>query len=128
MILKFFNRAAAIKPGLKLIILAGVLLVFGIVTTSRVIETNAGIDFYQFWGVGQAENISNGKLKSPYAEIYKYDNLFDAYVASSKDQRLQAANQVNHELNQIAVDPTGTPLFYSLFSFLPKDYSVAFNL
>jgi hypothetical protein len=83
-----------------------------------------GIDFYQFWGVSKAQELSNDKLKSPYDEHAKYAEVLTAYVDQLPNVRLKKANEHRHN----GFDLTGTPLFYAIFALLPMNYTFAFGV
>ena len=94
----------------------------GIVTISR-FQVAKGIDFYQYWGVGKAQEWSPSPLKSPSAEQDKYAEVLNAHVAGSSDLRLVKANKFRRSLQLLQ-----TPLCYSLFSLLPENFSFAFGI
>lgn len=79
-----------------------------------------GIDFYHYWGVAKAQQLSRGRLPSPYLDPSRYSNVLNQYVTTVTDKRLQGANAYRQKL-----DLTGTPLLYSAFSVLPQNYSNA---
>jgi hypothetical protein len=110
------------QPG-KTGILVAILLAFAALTVSVGNFRDAiGEDFYQYWGVEQAQKLSPRELKSPYVEPSRYAAVLNTYAAGSSDARLREASRYRHEL-----ELNQTPLCFSFFSFLPANYSLAFG-
>jgi hypothetical protein len=86
---------------------------------ARTFPTQAGIDFYHLWGVPMGQRASAVPI-SPYAATHEYAALLNALAEQSPSQALRNANRFKRE-----IAPTGTPLFYAAFSFLPDDYGAA---
>jgi hypothetical protein len=86
---------------------------------ARTFPTQVGIDFYHLWGVPMGQRASAVPI-SPYAETDDYAALLNILADTSTSEALRTAN---HFKRQIA--PTGTPLFYAAFGFLPDDYGAA---
>lgn len=82
-----------------------------------------GIDFYQYWGVGKAQEWSPSQLKSPAAEQERYAAVLNAQAARPADRRFVEANKIRHELQLVQ-----TPLCYSIFTLMPANFSLAFGL
>ncbi|MEM7066289.1 MAG: glycosyltransferase 87 family protein [Cyanobacteria bacterium P01_B01_bin.77] len=101
-------------------VLSLVLLVFISLNTWVERLPLAGIDFYHYWGVTKAQQLSPTSLQNPYASTGAYANVLNQHAATTDDQILQAANAYRRTL-----DLTGTPLLYTAFAFLPKNYSLA---
>ena len=79
-----------------------------------------GFDFYHYWGVAKAQQLSPEPLTSPYVAPDTYADILNQYTEKSSDQRLREANTYRRTL-----DLTGTPLLYSFFSILPENYTQA---
>ena len=110
---------------MKINILIIVLLAsLAIPSSIRNFMVSPGMDFYQFWGVSKAQELSNYKLKSPYDEHAKYAEVLTAHVDRSSDVRLKKAN--GYFSNDL--DLSGTPLFYLIFALLPVNYTSAFGI
>jgi hypothetical protein len=60
---------------------------------------------------------------SPYAETSRYAALLNTLADHSASEALRTANRFKRE-----IAPTGTPLFYASFAFLPDDYGRAHAL
>lgn len=86
---------------------------------ARSFPTQAGVDFYHLWGVPMGQRASAVAI-SPYAQTHEYAALLNTLSDSSGSQALRRANQFKRE-----IAPTGTPLFYAAFAFLPDDYAAA---
>jgi hypothetical protein len=86
---------------------------------ARTLPTQVGIDFYHLWGVPMGQRASAVPL-SPYAQTSEYAALLNVLADSSADPALRLANRFKRE-----IAPTGTPLFYAAFGFLPDDYGAA---
>lgn len=87
-------------------------------------QRNAGIDFYQYWAVGQ--KISQAKKINVYSNNIRrsWGTEFLERANNSKSQRfLMAANYRKF------LDTTASPFLYSLFGNLsPKDYDRAITI
>ena len=109
---------------MKINVLIIVLLACTAVSTSVTnFRAVAGIDFYQFWAVSKAQELSGYQLKNPYKEMTKYHDVLSEHAARSSDRHLKGANNFRKTLDLCA-----TPLFYSLFTWLPMNYTLAFGL
>jgi hypothetical protein len=109
---------------MKTTILVSVLLAFSALAVSiGNFRESAGVDFYQYWGVAKAQKWRGGKLKSPYVEPAQYAAVLNAHADGSSDSRLKKANQSRREL-----ELAQTPLCYTIFAFLPANYSLAFGI
>ena len=86
---------------------------------ARTFPTQVGIDFYHLWGVPMGQRASAVPL-SPYEDTADYAALLNVLADNSNSAPLRAANRFKRE-----IAPTGTPLFYAAFAFLPDDYGVA---
>ena len=86
---------------------------------ARTFPTQVGIDFYHLWGVPMGQRASAEPL-SPYAQTPQYAALLNVLADQSASAQLRAANRFKRE-----IAPTGTPLFYAAFAFLPDDYGSA---
>jgi hypothetical protein len=82
-------------------------------------DDQLGIDFYHLWGVGVAHARVGG---NPYADTQAYAASLNA-IAAGGSTRLKAVNAYRKR-----IEPTGTPLFYAVFSLLPADYDTAYGL
>lgn len=80
----------------------------------------AGIDFYHYWGVAKAPQLSALSLQNPYVSSGAYADVLNQHADTSGDQILKEANAYRRTL-----DLTGTPLLYTVFSVLPTNYSLA---
>jgi hypothetical protein len=89
---------------------------------ARTFPTQVGIDFYHLWGVPMGQRASAVAL-SPYANTADYAALLNVLADNSTSEALRAANRFKRE-----IAPTGTPLFYAAFGFLPDDYASAHTL
>jgi hypothetical protein len=110
------------KKNIQIVIVVLLACLAGIVTIGR-FQVAKGIDFYQYWGVGKAQQWSSSPLKSPAAEQDKYAEVLNAHVAGSSDLRLVMANKIRRDLQLLQ-----TPLCYSIFSLLPENFSFAFGI
>jgi hypothetical protein len=83
---------------------------------------NKGIDFYHYWGIATAQTlVPDQPLGSPYASDGQlYADRLNALADASNDRHFKGANAERR-----TIDPTGTPLFYLSFAWLPSDYSRA---
>lgn len=79
-----------------------------------------GIDFYHYWGVAKAQQLSPVRLASPYVQADAYAAVLNQHAASVNAPRLEAANAYRQSL-----DLTGTPLLYTFFATLPRNYGLA---
>ena len=86
---------------------------------ARTLPTQVGIDFYHLWGVPMGQRASPAP-PSPYAQTPEYAALLNTLADSSSDPAFRLANRFKRE-----IAPTGTPLFYAAFAFLPDDYGAA---
>ncbi len=82
----------------------------------------AGIDFYQFWGIPLAKEASSLQ-QTPYADPARYAQALNAMADSSGNPKLRSANRLRRDL-----EPMGTPFLYAAFSFFPRDYEIAQGL
>jgi hypothetical protein len=106
------------------LLLLAFLAVLALTETHSRFVNSPGVDFYHYWAVGKASRFSAEPLGSPYANRDAYAAALNARADSGQeDARFEAANRRRRQL-----DPTGTPLFYACFLFLPSDYSFAFAL
>ena len=114
------NSISSLKINLLIVLLLTYLTVF--INVGR-FEVSSGIDFYQYWGVGKAQEWSPATLKSPSAEQEKYAAVLNAYALRTADLHLVKANEIRRklQLNQ-------TPLCYSIFTFIPSNFSLAFGM
>lgn len=109
---------------MKINVLIIVLLACAAISTSvQNFKAVAGIDFYQFWAVSKAQELSGYQLENPYKEMTKYHDVLSKHVAHSSDRHLKGANNFRQTLDLCA-----TPLFYALFAWLPMNYTLAFGL
>jgi hypothetical protein len=101
-----------------------VVLVLALVTFKAYvfnIFSQPGIDFYHFWGVPTALQLSDYRLGSPYAHGEQYAQVLNGYAGNMRsDGLLTMANQ-----RRLVLDLTGSPLLYTLFAIVPRDYSRA---
>jgi hypothetical protein len=86
---------------------------------ARTLPTQVGIDFYHLWGVPMGQRAS-ATPPSPYAQTAEYAALLNTLADNSTDAAFRLANRFKRE-----IAPTGTPLFYAAFGFLPDDYGAA---
>jgi hypothetical protein len=86
---------------------------------SHVVPT-VGMDFYHLWGIFTAQELSGYRLGSPYTDPDRYASVLNAHADTSADRRLQAVNKQWRRLT-----PTGSPLLYASFFFMPLGYSSA---
>ncbi|QXE90468.1 glycosyltransferase family 87 protein [Geomonas subterranea] len=112
---------------LKLVLVAMVIL-GGIYSAWDKYETSIAIDFYQMWGIGNAMKASGGSLTSPYLAKDKYGKTLDKVCDATPDERLQAANKVNHQLYDFGLEPTASPLLFTVFALFPQDYSQSYGI
>ena len=107
------------KARLAFAALAMVLAIVVVADAARSFPTQAGIDFYHLWGVPMGQRASAAPL-SPYAQTGQYAQLLNVLAENSASEALRTANRFKRE-----IAPTGTPLFYAAFAFLPDDYGTA---
>ena len=79
-----------------------------------------GIDFYHYWGVAKAQQLSPSPLVSPYVAADTYADVLNQHVEMTEDPILKDANAYRRTL-----DLTGTPLLYTFFALLPERYTQA---
>lgn len=86
--------------------------------------TQPGLDFYHFWGVPAALELSGHRLGSPYARGEQYAQVLNDHAGTVLgDEKLARVNRERRTL-----DLTGSPLLYTAFAVLPKNYSTALGL
>ncbi len=86
--------------------------------------SNPGIDFYHFWNVPAALKLGGDRLANPYLRGDQYAQVLNEYSDTVlSDAKLTLANR-----HRRIPDLTGSPLLYTIFSVLPKDYSEALAL
>ena len=114
------NSISSMKIILLIVLLLACLIVF--INFER-FKVCSGIDFYQYWCVGKAQDWSPTPLKSPSGEQEKYAAVLNAYAQRSADLHLVKANGIrrNLKLNQ-------TPLCYLIFTLMPSNFSLAFGM
>jgi hypothetical protein len=94
--------------------------VAGLVTkATELFPGQVGMDFYQFWGVPAAKQLSTLR-DSPYADRDAYARVLNELSDASTSARLRMVNGMRRTLQ-----PLGTPFFYASFSALPVDYERA---
>jgi hypothetical protein len=81
-----------------------------------------GIDFYYFWGVPKAQQLSPVQLSSPYLYPDTYADVLNQYANRTNDKRLKSVNAYRQTL-----DMTATPLLYTFFASFPKSYTWALS-
>src|SRR5262245_29349217 len=102
-------------------VVAVALWIYGAGVFIQVFRIQAGIDFYHFWGVAEARQLSEEPLGSPYAaDAERYAAVLNAAADASSDKHLKRANAERR-----TIDPTATPLLYVLFGAVPGDYTRA---
>ncbi|HZZ94396.1 MAG TPA: glycosyltransferase 87 family protein [Usitatibacter sp.] len=75
------------------------------------------IDLYNPWGVHVAHAALGG---NPYVDTEAYSRTLDAAADGSESAELRSTNALRR-----LIDPTATPLFYTVFAFLPRDFAGA---
>jgi len=85
--------------------------------------SETGTDFYHVWGVPAASKWHGEQLGSPYPDLKLYEGVLNQAADASQDDHFKVANK-----RRRTIDPTGTPLFYAMFWFLPRDYSAAHSI
>jgi hypothetical protein len=100
-------------------IAALLLCVFLLASAFQAFPDQAGADFYQFWGVGEARKLSGTSL-TPYTDAAGYANTLNALSDHSSSEKLHAANASRREL-----EPMGTPFLYSVFALFSGNYESA---
>lgn len=109
---------------MKINILLIILLSCAVISTSFYnFKDVPGIDFYQFWAVDKAQEISGHQVRNPYKEQVKYRAVLAYHAEHSSDTRLKKVSAFRKTLDLCA-----TPLFYSLFALFPRDYSSAISI
>jgi hypothetical protein len=89
------------------------------VKTAGAFPSQAGVDFYQFWGVPLAKRIS-AATQSPYVDPQGYARVLNAISDASSSPKLHDANEFRR-----ALEPMGTPFLYASFAIFPADYDRA---
>ncbi len=89
------------------------------VSATEAFPYQAGADFYQFWGVPVAKQVSAAH-DSPYVDAPGYAQALNAISDSSPSEKLRAANSYRRVL-----EPMGTPFLYAVFALFPQDYESA---
>lgn len=74
-------------------------------------------DFYHLWAIPVARRLSSD-LRDPYVDPASYVSVLRRHAPREEDPRFVAP----HAMRQDRFDPTGTPLVYTLFAFLPSGY------
>jgi hypothetical protein len=98
------------------------LLGFLAVSASRDFPWQFGYDFYHLWGIALAQS-TPGAPRNPYADTDGYAQVLNAVSDASRSEKLHSANAFRR-----VIEPTGTPLFYASFAFLPADFDRAHAL
>ena len=76
-------------PGKRLrILLLAFLASTALLANLSLFRFSPGIDFYQYWGVGKAQEYSRQPLRDPYADLAQYDKVLTDAVQRSMDPRL----------------------------------------
>ena len=86
----------------------------------RTVPSQLGIDLWQPWGVATVSDAVRG-VGDPYADPRRYgDFLYGA--AQTGTHKLAMNAQFWARRSASCFEPTGTPLFYSVFRSLPRDF------
>lgn len=98
----------------------GVLLVLALTSVRFWLEVprQAGVDFYQYWGIAKAQRAAGLQLGNPYRNRGGYQDGLDRLAAQSGDARLAEA-----VASRPLPDLTATPSAYSLLGAWPGPYS-----
>ncbi|MBU5611373.1 glycosyltransferase family 87 protein [Geomonas azotofigens] len=107
--------------------LIAIILVCGSYSAWDKYETSIAVDFYQMWGIGSAMKASDHSLPAPYFAKSQYGKILDAISEATPDERLQVANKTNHQLYDYGLEPTATPLLFTLFALFPQNYSQSYG-
>jgi len=78
------------------------------------------IDFYNPWAVTLGHRALGG---NPYADGDAYSRFADAIADTSGSASLRTTN-----VERRLIDPTATPLFYTLFAWVPRDFDLAYGI
>lgn len=105
------------------LLLAILMVLTAVATYTGRFPMETGVDFYHVWGITAASKWHGEQLGSPYRDLKLYEDTLNRTADASRDDHFKVANK-----RRRAIDPTGTPLFYSMFSFLPRDYSAAHTI
>jgi len=85
-------------------------------------------DLYHPWGIRAAREAA-GHAVNPYVDTARVGAYVGDIAQSSPSRALRAAGGFWQQRNEATrFEPTGTPLYYALFAFLPQDYDAAHAL
>lgn len=91
---------------------------------SRDFPNQPAIDLYHPWGIALAHS-APGIDPNPYVDTAGYARALNGIDAHATSGKLHIANQFWNKWNPRGIEPTGTPLFYASFGFLPADFDRA---
>lgn len=107
--------------------LAAAMLLCGFAAWQAVVElpTRYAFDLYHPWGIALARR-AGASAANPYIETPRLGAFLLERVQRSSSGALQAAARFWTRRNPgVLLEPTGTPLYYTLFAWLPGDFDAA---
>ncbi|MCB9883292.1 MAG: hypothetical protein H6834_15995 [Planctomycetes bacterium] len=101
-------------------------------------EAQTSVDFYHYWAFANAKKMTTKEIGDPYTNREGYRNVLrrfgERYLAEGGQPRFRAVHDFRVPVrteNGKRIDkllPTGPPLLYASFWFLPVDYFAALRL
>lgn len=79
--------------------------------------TAAGVDLYQYWGVGQVLRLTQGEISNPYDMHEEFNRILAEEAAKTSDPVHKKVADYRKDL-----ELQGTPFSYFIFSWLPSKY------
>jgi hypothetical protein len=113
------GKTHATASWVALLSLLAALLAIGV---AHLFPGQLGIDLYHPWGIPKAREAVG---TTPYADLSGYGRWFSEAAQSSTDAKLRETHTFWEKRRGQTIEPTGTPLFYASFGFLPRDFARA---
>ncbi len=95
------------------------LAVMLILQIDQAFQKAEGIDFYQYWGVGQVIRLTDGKTRNPYTHHQQFNQILAQMAARVNDEVHKNVAEFRKDLELQA-----TPFSYFMFSWLPPQYNL----
>ena len=105
------------------VLLLAVLSAWLLFTATRDFPNQLGMDLYHPWGIERVRE-AQPRVANPYVDPVHYGRvLFDqAYAGRDASRKLWVTANAWRGRSDVMFEPTGTPLFYALLSWLPRSY------
>lgn len=85
-------------------------------------RADAAIDLYHIWGIATARTVAPDELGGPYTQRAAYAAVLNQLADDSDDPHYRRVDQARRLRG---FDPTGTPVLYTFFAFLPRPFTAA---